>query len=61
MDEFMKQLNMKIKGKQIIGIAKDEEFCDYETIYGLILSDKSTIWILRDAEGNGAGFMLHEK
>jgi len=41
-------------GKTIAGIVQDA--LD-KRIYGLVLNDKTVLWIMSDPEGNGPGFL----
>ena len=61
-DPYLKEY-LKLRGKVLVDVVKDEEGVDGEPLYGLVfksgIKDRkpSVAWIYRDAEGNGAGFL----
>lgn len=49
----MEEHYLKLVGKRIVAIVHDRN----GEYYGLKFDDGSTVWILRDPEGNGPGFL----
>ena len=51
----------KLKGKTVKQIVNDGGSSGEGLIYGLEFTDGTISWILRDEEGNGAGFLDIQK
>lgn len=61
-DPYLKEY-LKLRGKILVDVVKDEAGAAGEPLYGLVfksgIKDRkpSVAWIYRDEEGNGAGFL----
>ena len=47
----------KLVGAKITCIIRDGAIINNEECWGFTLDDKRTVWILKDAEGNGPGYL----
>jgi hypothetical protein len=54
---------LKLRGKILVDVVKDEDGIDGQPVYGLVfksgIKDRkpSVAWVYRDEEGNGPGFL----
>lgn len=55
--EYMQEHLAPTVGQRITNVVVDDINDPYEPVLGLKLEDGSTIWCLRDPEGNGPGHL----
>jgi len=61
-DPYLKEY-LKLRGKILVDVLKDEDGIDGQPVYGLVfksgISDRkpSVAWVYQDEEGNGPGFL----
>jgi len=47
----------RIKGMTITDIVEDKSDLEIGSVVGLVLDGTTIVWVLRDPEGNGPGFL----
>jgi hypothetical protein len=61
-DPYLKEY-LKLRGKILVDVVKDDDGINGEPVYGLVFKSgvkdrkPSVAWVYRDEEGNGAGFL----